>query len=208
MVMEFDFYLKLFIFLYFLLFCTVLFGLRIYRVYKLTGQNPIIFGDSSSPHGYVALIFKFILITITLEIFILMLFPLVHSTLLLPPTFPLTPLSPIFKILGLVILTISFIIIFQAQQEMGSSWRMGIETFEKTKLINIGIYQFSRNPIYLGMNGTILGYFLIIPTITNFTLLFLIHFLFQVLIRQEEAHLTKIQGEDFLVYCQKVRRWL
>ena len=84
-----------------------------------------------------------------------------------------------------------------------------IEPNRASKLITEGVYNFSRNPMYLGLlliligtsiaNGVIIGIF-IVP-------LFILYInIFQ--IAPEERALNEIFGEDFNTYKKRVRKWI
>ena len=76
-------------------------------------------------------------------------------------------------------------------------------------LVTSGIFEYSRNPMYLGMVLILLGLAFMFNLIggTLFTLLFTIYITkFQ--IRPEEEVMERLFREDFLRYKQNVRMWL
>jgi protein-S-isoprenylcysteine O-methyltransferase Ste14 len=78
-----------------------------------------------------------------------------------------------------------------------------------SSLVTSGIFEYSRNPMYLGMALILLGLTLMFNVIggTLFTLLFTIYITkFQ--IKPEEEVMERLFGEDFLEYKQNVRMWL
>jgi protein-S-isoprenylcysteine O-methyltransferase Ste14 len=78
-----------------------------------------------------------------------------------------------------------------------------------SSLVTSGVFEYSRNPMYLGMALILLGLALMFNVIggTLFTLLFTIYITkFQ--IKPEEEVMKKLFGEDFLKYKQNVRMWL
>jgi protein-S-isoprenylcysteine O-methyltransferase Ste14 len=90
---------------------------------------------------------------------------------------------------------------------MRNSFRIGIEHGSQTDLVSGGLFRFSRNPIYVGMLGSILGLFMVTPNAFTWVLLFIAYVLIQVQVRLEEEYLLKMHGQDFLAYKQKVRRF-
>ncbi|MEJ8568153.1 methyltransferase family protein [Elongatibacter sediminis] len=88
--------------------------------------------------------------------------------------------------------------------------RTGLVPFsESTALVTTGLYRFSRNPMYLAMVLLLIagafrlgsvGAWLPIPVFA-----WIIHHRF---ILNEERFLESVHGEDFRVYCGRVRRWL
>ena len=78
-----------------------------------------------------------------------------------------------------------------------------------SSLVTSGVFEYSRNPMYLGMALILLGLALMFNVIggTLFTLLFNIYITkFQ--IKPEEEVMEKLFGEDFLKYKQNVRMWI
>lgn len=80
---------------------------------------------------------------------------------------------------------------------------------QATKLVNSGVYQITRNPMYLGFVFflTALSIFL-----NSFLFIILVPFFMRYLtyfqIIPEEKALEKIFGEQYLLYKNSVRRWL
>ena len=78
-----------------------------------------------------------------------------------------------------------------------------------SSLVTSGIFEYSRNPMYLGMALILFGLAIMFNLIggTLFTILFTIYITkFQ--IRPEEEVMERLFGEDFLKYKQNVRMWL
>ena len=78
-----------------------------------------------------------------------------------------------------------------------------------SSLVVSGIFNYSRNPMYLGMALILLGLSLKFNLIGGliFTTLFIL-FITNFQIKPEEKAMQKIFGEEFLSYKNKVRRWL
>jgi protein-S-isoprenylcysteine O-methyltransferase Ste14 len=99
---------------------------------------------------------------------------------------------------------------------------LGVVRFRRTKttvnpmkpgsassLVVSGIYQFTRNPMYLGMLLVLTGWAIFLSNALSF--LFLPAYVFYMnrfQIRPEERALTSKFGQDFADYRSKVRRWL
>lgn len=76
-------------------------------------------------------------------------------------------------------------------------------------LVTAGIYQYTRNPMYLGFSLSLVGWALYLSSLWAMTgvgayMLFIQNFQ----IKPEEAALQTLFGDDFKHYQQKVRRWL
>lgn len=114
----------------------------------------------------------------------------------------------LLKVIGGFFLSVALIWILTAQSQMGNSWRIGIDKDNQTKLVSGGIFRISRNPIFLGMRLSLIGFFLMLPNAVMLTLLVLGDILMQIQVRLEEEYLFLTHGEDYEIYRQKVRRWL
>lgn len=77
------------------------------------------------------------------------------------------------------------------------------------KLIDYGIFNFSRNPMYLGMAGILLGVGIFLGSMTSFAgaILFVIAIAVY-FIPDEEKTMREAFGEDYNNYKAKVRRWI
>lgn len=111
------------------------------------------------------------------------------------------------KLIGFVLVNISFIIFIWALISFRDSWRVGIDEKTKGELITIGIFAISRNPIFVFIDLYFIGTFLI-----NGTLIFLIFAVVVVIglhyqIIQEENFLAKAYGQAYLDYCAKTGRY-
>ena len=84
-----------------------------------------------------------------------------------------------------------------------------IKIEKASSLVTSGIFEYSRNPMYLGMALILLGLALMFNVVGGilFTLLFTI-FITKFQIRSEEEVMESLFGEDFLKYKQNVRMWL
>lgn len=91
---------------------------------------------------------------------------------------------------------------------MKDSWRAGIPDQDKTKLVTNGIYQFSRNPAFLGFDLMYIGMFLLYCNVLTgiYTLFAMTMLHLQIL--QEEKFMAQSFGEDYLAYKKKVFRYL
>ncbi len=196
--------IKLFLLLYFVLFFGIVFWGISYIVSKKINKNPMVLPKDDSAYGLVGLYFKLTMIGLFLYV----------CTLLLVENYAKYFLPIVFleqqwlQITGIILMIASFIWVIIAQLQMKDSWRIGIDADMKTTLITQGLFQVSRNPIFLGMIVSVLGLFLVTPN--AFTLLFLIvaYILIQIQIRLEEDFLKAAHGEVYLQYAQQTKRLL
>jgi len=84
-----------------------------------------------------------------------------------------------------------------------------LDPTKSSSLVASGVYQFTRNPMYLGMLLVLLGWADLLDTILAFSgaVAFFIYISF-FQIKPEEDIMKKKFGQNFIQYCEKVRRWL
>lgn len=109
---------------------------------------------------------------------------------------------------GFVLSILGLLIGFVAQLQMKNSWRLGIEKNAEMDLVTTGLFKLSRNPIYLCLTISLLGFFLIAPNILSLICCGLMLFGINDKIKDEEEFLIDKFGNEFLQYQNKVRRWL
>jgi protein-S-isoprenylcysteine O-methyltransferase Ste14 len=85
-----------------------------------------------------------------------------------------------------------------------------IKPFEESSyLLTEGLYQYSRNPIYLGMIVTLVGLWLFLGTLSPAIVIPIFARLIQErFIKIEEQMLEEKFGTQYQEFQQKVRRWL
>ena len=74
--------------------------------------------------------------------------------------------------------------------------------------LQIGIFKFSRNPIFFGILLSILGLFLILPNTLLFGVLQASFVVLQIQIHLEEEFLFRQHGTQYLDFCKKARQWI
>jgi len=78
-----------------------------------------------------------------------------------------------------------------------------------SELVVSGIYQRTRNPMYLGLLMALAGWGLYLANLYSLLLAFtFVPYMNRFQIRPEERALERTYGEAFQAYRQKVRRWL
>jgi protein-S-isoprenylcysteine O-methyltransferase Ste14 len=173
-------------------------------LWKKTGINPLTFKNGDDAHGFNGKVFSFISI---LELVVILVYAFVQEwqNYLLP--FWYLENSILHKI-GWGLLAISLIIVWIAQSQMANSWRIGIDTKNKTELITTGMFSFSRNPIFLGIMVANLGLFLVLPNAFTLLIIALSTVSINTQIRLEEEHLMETHKSIYAQYKNSVRRWL
>ncbi|MBV6496565.1 MAG: hypothetical protein JFAIHJKO_01691 [Pyrinomonadaceae bacterium] len=188
---------------YLIVYLTVAFVLPTYRVWKRTGLNPVTFGGTDSAHDYVGMLFKMVMLILLLATGARALLPAVDEYLI-----PISWLEiDLFRYVGYALLLASLVWVVTAQVQMADSWRIGIDS-SKTQLASTGLFGVSRNPIFLGMVGTLLGLLLVLPNALTLTIFALGFALMQIQVRLEEEFLRRSQEGEYEEYANRVRRWL
>lgn len=112
------------------------------------------------------------------------------------------------KIIGLVFVSVGFILGILALIAMKNSWRVGIKYDQKTDLVTTGIYSVSRNPYFLSYNILIFGYILIFPSSILMVLYLMLVVVFHKMILEEEKYLLSVHNIAYMDYKRKVNRYL
>jgi protein-S-isoprenylcysteine O-methyltransferase Ste14 len=115
------------------------------------------------------------------------------------------------RVLALVLIAIGTWLIVGARVALdhaGTTWHP-TEPGRSTVLVTSGVYRFSRNPTYLGMQIVLLSWAVVLasPAAALVSAIFGLYIdRFQ--IRPEEMTLAVALGEDYRGYLVRVRRWI
>ncbi len=194
--------IHVFLFIYFTLYFLITFVLKSILIAKKIWKSPLVLPKDDSAYGLIGYYFRTTLVFMFVYV-VLMVFSPSLAVYIMPI---LWIENEILAYIGMFLLFLSIIWTIIAQWNMKNSWRIGIDTVTKTELVTIGLFQYSRNPIFFGMILTLFWFFLVTPNM--FTLLFLLigYVLIQIQIRLEEEFLLSQHGELYAAYTKKVRR--
>ena len=113
------------------------------------------------------------------------------------------------EIVGVVVVVVGIALTFLAQVDMGSEWRIGIDTEERTGLVTNGWFAFVRNPIFTAMMLTASGFVLMVPNIIAVIAFVSLVVAIELQVRYvEEPHLHRLHGNDYRDYASHVGRFL
>ncbi|MGD0461077.1 MAG: isoprenylcysteine carboxylmethyltransferase family protein [Tepidisphaeraceae bacterium] len=122
-------------------------------------------------------------------------------------------LRPLFELpaLGWVAFAVaasSLVLTWICWNQMGFSWRMGINPAEKTSLIVTGPYAYIRHPIYALSSALMLATVAADPVPLMFAVAIAHILLLQFEAWREEQYLARVHGQPYLDYCRKVGRFI
>lgn len=196
--------IRYFLLVYFILFFTCAFWGVSYRVARRIKKSPMVLPNDDSAFGLVGRYFKQLMLALFLYV--------VFIAFVNEPAHYLPALQwlayPWLQYLGVALMLFAFGGVLIAQYQMRDSWRIGIDTETKTKLVTTGLFRFSRNPVFTGMLLSLAGLFLAMPDVATLFFLLTGYLLIQVQVRLEEAFLAKEHGIIYQQYQLKIRRFL
>ena len=112
------------------------------------------------------------------------------------------------KFIGTTSIALGMAIFTMAWISLGNSWRVGNAEERTGELIRQGIYDISRNPIYIFLIFLLSGAFLINGTLIFLIFAILVAFNLHYLTLAEERFLVKVYTSDFEDYCTKTNRYI
>ena len=180
------------------------FLIRSWSVYRSSGINPLVLPKDDSAYGLVGFYFKLTIAGLFIYVLLYAWVPASHFYFLSIEL----PLAVECGWLGWMVLLLAMAWTIIAQGNMKDSWRIGIDSERKTELITVGIFRYSRNPIFLGMVMVLAGLFLITPNAVTLIFWIVGYILIQVQIRLEEEYLRRQHGKLYDEFCQRVPRRL
>ena len=122
---------------------------------------------------------------------------------ILPLPHPLRPFGFVLFIAGGVI-GIAGVVAFRQHQTTVNPY----SPHKASRLVDSGIFAYSRNPMYLGLVVAIVGFAFIVRDACGFIfalLTFIYLQRFQII--PEERTMRELFGEEFVSYCKRTKRW-
>lgn len=120
-------------------------------------------------------------------------------------------ISEPFNLIGIVTLTLSLLPAAGAISVLSQLYTTkDPETPEQARVLaTTGIFKYTRNPMYLSLMLVLTGQAIYLGSITALIcpVIFLVT-MTRLQIRREETALEKRFGEDYIIYKDKVRRWI
>lgn len=121
--------------------------------------------------------------------------------------------TPVFdalaaKVVGALLVVAAAVIQSLALCAFGDSWRLGIDRERPGELVTGGIFAWTRNPIYLALDISALGVFLLQGRLILVVLAAIIVLTIHEEIGREERFLGEAYGEAYRVYRARVGRYV
>jgi len=125
----------------------------------------------------------------------------IHPVMLSPQLF--------LRSLGTTLTVAACVTGFSARSEMLKSGTNVNPDKPATEVVTRGPFRFSRNPMYFSfcLLNCGIGFLLCDAVVVSLTLALMVILHFAVVLR-EERYLQAKFGEEYLIYCRSVRRWL
>jgi protein-S-isoprenylcysteine O-methyltransferase Ste14 len=181
-------------------------GCRSLRFRRLYGRSPIHFpraGDGSA-HAFLSrVLVAFFVLTLALGA-LAAFWPAGLAAVDLLYRRP----GPALLIPGVALAVLAAGLVWRGQEDMASSWRIGIDPGERTELVTGGLFRFCRHPIYLGLQLALAAFCCLLPGYLSLGLLVLGAVLLHVQARLEEGYLLERHGPAYAAYCARVGRFL
>ncbi|GAA0451757.1 hypothetical protein Aca07nite_56400 [Actinoplanes capillaceus] len=110
---------------------------------------------------------------------------------------------------GLIAAVAGIAVTLAAQRQLGASWRIGVDTTERTALVTGGLFAHIRNPIFTGMLAVTTGLTLMVPTIVSTLALACLLTAIQIQVRAvEEPYLLTTHSTAYQAYATRAGRFL
>jgi protein-S-isoprenylcysteine O-methyltransferase Ste14 len=116
--------------------------------------------------------------------------------------------SGIVSWFGALLCLAGLFLLFLSLVSFGKSFRVGIDQDHPDKLVTTGIFAFSRNPIYVAFGFVLVGQFLVFSNWILLVYMVAATWLFHRQVSREEKYLRNHYGQQYLEYCDRVRRYL
>ena len=109
---------------------------------------------------------------------------------------------------GIAVTLLGIVLTVVAQYAMGDSWRIGVDTNERTALVTDGAFAIVRNPIFTAMLVTATGLTMTIPNTISIIGLVALATALEVQVRLvEEPYMVSAQGDSYRAYAHHVGRF-
>ena len=117
--------------------------------------------------------------------------------------------TPIIRVVGLIAAVAGIATTVAAQWQMGTSWRIGVDTSERTELVSHGVFASIRNPIFTAMTITAFGLSAMVGNVVALIGFVALLVALQVQVRfVEEPYMRAAHGEGYDSYAGRAGRFV
>ena len=109
--------------------------------------------------------------------------------------------------IGLLLMLANLVTGLASLKDLGDSWRIGVIEEQQTRLIESGIYRYSRNPYFFAYLLMFAAYTILLQNLVLLVLSFIGFGMVHAMILKEEKYLAKTHGEAYQQYRQRVPRY-
>ncbi|MHA8051843.1 methyltransferase family protein [Aquirufa sp. ROCK-SH2] len=134
------------------------------------------------------------------------LIPLLIQSIVSPDAFLFS--STNIQLIGIVLMLIGCLFLYLAFKTFDTSEFLGFKAESKAQLVQTGMYQYVRHPLYFATIILILGLFLILPTQKMLLVLVISYVYILVGYRLEEQKLILLFGPEYINYQKRVKALL
>jgi protein-S-isoprenylcysteine O-methyltransferase Ste14 len=170
------------------------------RVRRRTGVWPIVLGRSQAPHQrLLAWLMRAFGAAVAAWLVAYAVYGAEAVGVRVPP--------PEVAAAGWALMILAFVVLVTAQAQMGSAWRIGIDSERATHLVTHGLYGLVRNPIYSAMDLVLVGALLVAPSLPTLAAAVAVAVALALQTRLEERHMASLHGPTFAAYASRVGRF-
>ncbi|MBW0272694.1 isoprenylcysteine carboxyl methyltransferase [Nocardia sp. MH4] len=117
--------------------------------------------------------------------------------------------ATMIQLIGVVLAVAGIGATLVAQNQMGASWRIGVDASETTALVHTGVFALVRNPIFTAMLVFAAGIALIVPNIVALAAFALLLGTIEGQVRVvEEPYPARVHGVGYREYCARTPRFV
>jgi len=113
----------------------------------------------------------------------------------------------LLQLMALLFWILGFTLLYLGRFKMGDSFRLGTPK-EDTQLKVDGLFRLSRNPMYVGMDTTMIASALYTLNPIVILLGVFVIAIHHIIVIAEEEHMQKVFGQEYLDYCKHVRQYI
>ena len=115
--------------------------------------------------------------------------------------------ASIAGLIGLLLMLANLAVGLASLKDLGDSWRVGVIEEQQTRLIESGIYRFTRNPYFVSYLLMFAAYTVLLQSLVLLVLSFIGFGMVHAMILKEEKYLAKTHGEVYQQYRRRVPRY-